>query len=167
MTLDQAKAYLRIETGGEDALIATLLASAIDVCEAFTGIAPVRREVAETMAADGAWQRLRVAPVAAIVAVERVEPSGMATPMAPGSHAIDIDAAGDGWVRAPRGRLRVTYSAGMAEDAASVPAAIGQGVIRLVAHLYTSRDEAKGPPAAVAALWRPFRRMRLGQERRA
>ena len=40
---------------------------------------------------------------------------------------------------------------------------IRQGVIRLAAHLFTHRDAADegAPPAAVAALWRPWRRMRL------
>jgi hypothetical protein len=38
-----------------------------------------------------------------------------------------------------------------------------QGVVRLAAHLYAERDgpELGGPPAAVTALWRPWRRMRL------
>ena len=167
MTLDQAKAYLRIESGGEDALIGALLASAIGVCEAFIGSALVRRDVAETLAADGRWQRLRVAPVEAIVAVEQVDPSGTASALSPPSYAVDIDGAGEGWVRAPGMRVRVRYVAGLSPDAAGVPAAIAQGVIRLVAHLYASRDDAKAPPAAVAALWRPFRRVRLARERRA
>ena len=35
-------------------------------------------------------------------------------------------------------------------------------LLRLVAHLFASRDEDGGePPAAVTALWRPYRRMRL------
>jgi hypothetical protein len=35
-------------------------------------------------------------------------------------------------------------------------------VLRLVAHLFTSRDGPGGdPPAAVTALWRPYRRLRL------
>ncbi len=34
---DDAKAYLRIESGAEDALIERLAASAAGLCEAFTG----------------------------------------------------------------------------------------------------------------------------------
>ena len=40
---------------------------------------------------------------------------------------------------------------------------VRQGILRLVAHLFLHRDAVadQGPPAAVAALWRPWRRMRL------
>lgn len=168
MTSEDAKAYLRLETAQDDALVARLVASAQTLCEAFLGQMLVRREVQETLAATGGWQRLGGAPVAAITAVERVATDGSAVALAIGDYAIDIDPAGDGWVRASGpGRVRVTYRAGMAEDAAGVPAAIAHGVTRLAAHLYAHRDDSVGPPAAVAALWRPYRRMRLGLETRA
>jgi uncharacterized phiE125 gp8 family phage protein len=77
---------------------------------------------------------------------------------------VDIDASGDGWVRSAAGvqRLAVSLSAGLAADWGSLPAAIRQGVTMLAAHLYDHRDGAGTPPAAVTALWRPYRRMRLG-----
>ena len=83
------------------------------------------------------------------------------------AYAIDIDAGGDGWVRltAPVAvsRLLVGYHAGLSPDWSSLPEALRQGIVRLVAHGYAHRDAADdaGPPAAVAALWRPWRRMRL------
>ena len=52
----------------------------------------------------------------------------------------------------------------LAEDWAEVPQAIRHGAIRLAAHLYRQRDSESGgttPPAAVAALWRPWRKLRL------
>ena len=169
MTLEEAKAYLRLETGQDDAVVARLVASARGLCEAFLGQLLVRREIVETVPASGAWQRLSATPVAAITAVVRVAADGSTTPLAVGDYAIDIDPAGEGWVRAPggSGRIRVTYAAGMAESVEAVPAAIAHGVTRLVAHLYAHRDDSVGPPAAVAALWRPFRRLRLGLETRA
>ena len=166
MTLEEAKAYLRVETGAEDALIETMVTAARDVCEAFVGGPLVRRELTATVAADGAWQRLETAPVWAIGAVEAVDDAGTATALPASAYAIDIDARGEGWVRAPgTGRVRVTYQAGLAADAAAVPAPLTQGVIRLAAHLYTVRDTGQTPPAAVTALWRPWRRMRLGESK--
>jgi uncharacterized phiE125 gp8 family phage protein len=168
MTVEDAKAYLRLETAQEDALIAGLVASAQSLCEAFLGQLLIRREVVETLAATGAWQRLGAGPVAAIGDVVAIDADGIASTLPVGSYAIDIDPAGDGWVRASgSGRVRVTYSAGIAADADAVPAAIRQGVTRLVAHLHAHRDAAAEPPAAIAALWRPFRRLRLGLETRA
>jgi hypothetical protein len=44
-----------------------------------------------------------------------------------------------------------------------VPEALRQGMVRLAAHLYAHRDreEGAGPPAAVTALWRLWRRLGL------
>jgi uncharacterized phiE125 gp8 family phage protein len=169
MTVDDAKAYLRLETAHEDAAIERLVASARSLCEAFLGQLLIRREVTETLRPSGAWQRLGVGPVAAITAVAAVAHDGSTSALPADGYAIDIDPGGDGWVRAsvPVAGLRVTYRAGIADSADAVPAAIGQGVTRLVAHLHAHRDDAAEPPAAIAALWRPFRRLRLGVETRA
>ncbi|WP_326525295.1 head-tail connector protein [Sphingomonas sp.] len=168
MTREEAKAYLRLETVHEDALIDQLVASARSLCEAFLGRTLIRREVVETLAASGAWERLGAGPVAAVTGVAAVGPDGSASALPVDAYAVDIDPAGDGWVRARGGgRISVTYVAGLAEDEGDVPAAIAQGVVRLVAHLHAHRDDAAEPPAAIAALWRPFRRIRLGLETRA
>jgi hypothetical protein len=50
----------------------------------------------------------------------------------------------------------------MAADSNGVPEPLRQGIVRLTAHLFNARDGGGGdPPAAVTALWRPFRRIRL------
>ncbi|MET0270325.1 MAG: head-tail connector protein [Sphingomonas sp.] len=163
-TLEEAKAYLRIEDATEDALIARLIATATQLCEQFIGQALVARTVTETVAATGDWRRLRTTPVRAITKVEGLAVTGAPIVLPVDGYAIDIDANGDGWVRVRGvGRAAVTLEAGMAADVAGLPEPLRQGVLRLVAHLHAHRDEAdeEGPPAAVVALWRPWRRMRL------
>lgn len=60
-------------------------------------------------------------------------------------------------------RVRVTYRAGIAEGGDGVPEAIRQGIMRMTQHLYDARDKADaGPPAAIAVLWQPWRRLTLG-----
>ena len=163
----EAKAYLRIETYGEDALIDRLIAAAIGHGEAFTGQVLLARTVRETVPAGAGWRRLTATPVGAIGAVEGLAPGGGSFALAAGAYGIDIDAAGDGWVRviAPGEATRVTvrYTAGLAGGWSALPEPVRQGIIRLATHLYTHRDAADetAPPAAVAALWRPWRRMRL------
>lgn len=162
-----AKAYLRIVGTDEDALVARLLRSAAELCEGFTGQALMTRTFEDFVAGSGAWERLSATPVKAILAMETVPVEGAASPLAADAYAVDVDANGDGWVRVTSrpnsARLRVRYNAGLATEWTDLPEALRQGVLRLGAHLYTCRDEAvdAGPPAAVAALWRPFRRMRL------
>ena len=170
-----AKAYLRVERSDEDALIAGMVLAAAELCEAFIGQPLLERGFSETLPAQQAWRRLARSPVREIGPVEAPAPDGTAEALAVGAYGIDIDARGDGWVRSnvPRElkRIRVFYRAGLAGAWADLPAALREGVLRLAAHFYTSRTADGGrsgePPAAVAALWRPFRRIRLdrGRER--
>lgn len=165
--LAEIKAFLRIGHSDEDALLAGLARSASDACEAFTGRVLVSRPIDEMLAPRGGWARLGLAPVRAIETVAAVTSGGVEATLSADSYAIDIDAAGEGWVRLTRPieatRVRIRYCAGFADAPAGVPEALRHGVIRLVAHLYTHRDRADGgpPPAAVTALWRPWRRLRL------
>ncbi len=161
VNLDEVKAFLRIDDTAEDALLAALVRSASDLAEAFTGQKLIVRDFVERIAATPCWTRLAVTPVVAITAVEGDDGALPVT-----GYEIDIDSAGDGWVRilAPAERpVRVHCRAGLAADWNGIPEALRLGIIRLVAHLYTHRDreDAGGVPTAVVALWRPWRRMRL------
>jgi uncharacterized phiE125 gp8 family phage protein len=165
-SLDELKEYLRIGGSGEDGLLERLLRSATALCEQFVGQWLILGEARETVLADGGWQRLSARPVAAILGVEAVAPDGEAVALAADAYAIDIDAAGDGWVRGQpldgRRVLKVRYQAGMAEDADGLPEPIRQGIVRLAAEHFSAREsEVATPPAVVGALWRPWRRMRL------
>jgi uncharacterized phiE125 gp8 family phage protein len=164
--LEEVKAFLRIGGSEEDALLTGLVRSAGELCEAFTRVVPILREVEEVLPARPAWTRLSQTPVRAILAVSALAADGEATALAPDAYAIDIDAAGEGWVRMPggsAGRVLVRYQAGQASDWNGVPAPLRHGIMRMAAHLYTHRDGAgeRGPPAAVTALWLPYRRLRL------
>ena len=165
VTMSEAQAYVRIETGEEEALLAGLIRTASALCEAFLGQVVIAREFTADLPATGKWERLGPGPVQSVTLVETVDAAGLAMPVPSTGYAIDIDAAGDGWVRvvgADASRVRVTGSAGMALHENGVPEPIRQGVLRLVAHLFAARDGDGGePPAAVTALWRPYRRMRL------
>jgi uncharacterized phiE125 gp8 family phage protein len=106
--------------------------------------------------------------VRAILGVAAVDEAGAAAELAPEAFTAEIDTGGEGWVRL-RGavvgrRLRVSYRAGLAADWNGVPEMLRHGIIRLAAAYYLRRgepDEAE-MPAAVTALWRPWRRLRCG-----
>ncbi len=172
----EARAFLRIDGAAEDVGIGALVESACGVCEGFVGQMLVARGVSETVEASGvlrpcsgqAWTRLRRTPVVSVTEVVELRDRVVVGPVLAGDYALDIDGNGDGWVRsggtwfASGHHLRVAYRAGMAANWSDVPAALRQGIVRLVAHLYADRDADGAPPAAVAALWRPYRRMPLG-----
>lgn len=162
VSLDEVKAYLRIEHGHEDALLAGLVRTAAGLCEAFTGQVLTDRVASETVAASAEWRRLSLTPVRSIEQV--ADDEGVLLP--PTAYAVDIDRNGDGWVRltaVPDGRVTVRYRAGLAVDWNSLAEPLRQGIVRLVAHMHLHRDDRGDapPPATVAALWRPWRRMRL------
>lgn len=161
VTLAEAQAFARIETGEEEALGAGLIRSASALCEAFIGQVVIERPFAEQLPANSEWQRLVTTPVRSIEGVLHNNSLLAAT-----AYATDIESHGYGWVRvtdpAVKGTIEITGRAGMATSQNGVPEPVRQGVLRLVAHLFSARDGHGGEiPAAVTALWRPYRRMRL------
>lgn len=162
------KSFARIASGDDDAVIADAVDAAVGLAERFTGQLLICRTVTVSIAASRDWRRLPVSPVAAIAEVVGFGGDGVAVDWPSGAYAIDIDASGDGYVRVlvPGAvvRLAVTASAGMAADWASLPAVLRQGVVMLATHLLDARDAGAAPPAAVSALWRPFRRIAIGGE---
>ena len=164
--ISEAQAYVRIETGEEEAVLAGLIRSASTLCETFINQVVIAREFVADLPASGAWQRLTVTPLRAITDVSKVDSTGTLIPLTPDGYSVDIDSSGDGWVRVTpdpvAARVRVSGRAGIADDENGVPEPIRQGVLRLVAHLFEARDGDAGEvPASVTALWRPYRRLRL------
>lgn len=158
------KARLRVVSTDEDALIAAFAETALGLAEQVIGQATIARAMTQELRGHGGWQMLGARPVSAIDAV--ADMGGV--PLTVGDHAVDIDADGLGWVRLANGvAARVTYTAGIAADWDALPDGLREGAAMLAAHLFDDRTGGAPVPAAVTALWRPFRVMRLQQEQRA
>lgn len=161
--LAECKAALRLERDDEDAVLAGHIRTAMALCEAFIGQWLIEREGEQRLACDLAWQRLQANPVQAVTGVF-LAGEALAT-----AWESDIGAEGTGWVRLiglppETAGLVVRFRAGLGADWNAVPEPLRAGIVRLVSHLFSHRDAADAgpPPAAVAALWRPWRRMQLG-----
>ncbi len=165
--LDEIKTYLRIDGDSEDSALAALAATAIEQCEAYVGVAVLERTMTEMLVPVAQWQSLSPVPVRSIVSVAAVAIGGATAAVPAGSYEIDIDTEGRGRVRflAPvvEKKVIVTFEAGLATNWSGLAESLRHGVVRLVAHYHAFRDRADelGPPAAVAALWRGSRRVRL------
>lgn len=167
--LSELKAWLGISRSADDAELLALLRTGFEICEGFIGAMPLQSGCEETLSAKAEWQALSARPVRAITGLATLNLAGARTTLAVADYEFDIDADGVGQVRLrnpiQQTRVVVTYSAGLAADWAGLPAAIRHGMIRLCAHQHRARDDermaAPMPPAVVAALWRPWRRMRL------
>lgn len=166
--LTELKQWLGISTAQDDAVLTALLRAGLDMCEAFTGSMPTEALCEEVLPASGDWQRLATRPVQAITLVQAIPASGPRVDLATSAYAIDLDADGGGSVQVTQpgnaDRVAVRFTAGLAPSWEALPEALRQGILRLAAHQHRERETSGAaplPPAAVAALWRPWRRMRL------
>lgn len=165
--LDELKQWLGISRNTEDTQLLSLLQASLEICEAFTGQVPVEAEIEERLALCNLWQRLTSRPVRAITSAELLAIDGTQAPLASSDYEIDIDAHSCGSFRLGTNgegqAMIVRCRAGIAVDWSSLPDALRHGIIRLAAYHYRDRDAEKAltPPASVAALWRPWRLLRL------
>src|SRR3546814_7214194 len=96
---EEVKAWLRLETEEEDAIVDRLVRSAIGCCEGFVGQALILREEVQRLPVSREWKRLRWTPVRAITGVTGVTAAGEAFALSMGAYGADIYDTCDGWVR--------------------------------------------------------------------
>lgn len=166
--LDELKDWLAITTTSDDATLTALLRSALELCEAFTGQIPLEALCEEILPPNTAWQKLATRPVMAVTGIDCLGSNNSRSPIPAEEYAFELDADGSAKIRLLRigqcRRFAVRFTAGMATDWVHLPDGLRQGALRLAAYYYRQRDEVEMrplPPAAVAALWQPWRQMRL------
>lgn len=167
LALAELKHWLGITRADEDTALTGLLDSSLTVCEAFTGKAPLRQVVEETIGLGRGWQELVSRPVRKITAAALIAADGTRTPVGVHGEGLEWHIAGSACiqlVQAFEGRgIAVQVEVGIADEWPVLPAPLRQGIIRLAAHHYRERDgkPIAVPPASVTALWRPWRSVRL------
>lgn len=165
--LAEVKAQLRISRDADDAALTGHLRSAATLCEQFTGQSLLQRAHRETLPVARDWQMLGALPVIAITAVTGLTADNTRVALSVDAYAIDITAAGQGRVRVLRpgsaSRIEVSFVAGLAGAWDDLPEPLQQGIVRLAAFVHLERDGigTGAPPAAISALWRPWRVVRL------
>ena len=166
--LGELKQWLALTGTREDAMLERLIGAALELCEGFTGQLLLQATCEEVLGAASGWQPLATRPVQAIIAVQGVPAEGARTTLAASAYAIELDSDGGARVRVSNpgaaGRIAVRFVAGLAPGWNGLPESLRHGVIRLAAHQHRARESGSAdpvPPAAVTALWRPWRRMRL------
>ena len=166
--LGELKDWLGVSVTADDAALTALLRASLELCESFTGTMPLIQTCEEILPITSGWQELITRPVQSITQVQGIPAEGARFTLPVDAYALDLTADGAGRVRVinqgAAGRIAVRFSAGLAADWTGLPEALRHGVLRLAAHQYRSREGEEStlvPPAAVVALWRPWRRLRL------
>jgi uncharacterized phiE125 gp8 family phage protein len=163
--LDELKAYLRLETADEDALLQALLRTSTATAEAFLGQVMVVRSQSETIEPGTRHISLRGRPVVAVDSVAFME-AGEYVPVDPSHWELVRSSSGRGVVHIKgffEGPLRVRYRAGLADDWNGLAEPLRFAVVRAAAHGFShrDRDDDGGLPAIVWQLLAPWRAVAL------
>ena len=166
--LSELKDWLAITTTREDEALTRLLGASLATCNAFTRQVALETTFEEIHPAASEWQTLGLMPVRSITQVEAIAGDLSRVPLVVGQYLIDITAFSAGRIRLlsviAEPEIAVRYTAGLAADWDSLDGGLRHGILRLAAHHFRAREMQLGdpvPPAAVAALWQPFRQMRV------
>ena len=164
--LAELKHWLGITRTADDVQLTALIGAGVEACEAFTGVTPLASTIEETRDASHEWTRLATMPIARVVSVETLDSEGVRTVLGEDEYELHLSGDGAGQLRLRRGpfvsRVVLTLEAGLAPDWASLPDGLRHGILRFAAFLHREGEQgASEPPAAIAALWRPWRRLRI------
>lgn len=170
VSLDEAKAHLRVDGDAEDDLLSALIAAARAAVETETRrvlIAQKWRAVLDEVPTGRI--ALPVAPILSVEAARTVNAGGAATLLAPASYSLEEADGTFGLNAAPSNavRVEVDFTAGYGATGAAVPQPLRQAIRMLVTHWFEHRsavtlgDAAMPTPAGYRELLAPYRRMAL------
>lgn len=176
ITLAEAKAHLRLDTGEEDALVTALIRVAREHLEAATGLCLISRPL--RLYLDD-WPENRViqiarGPVQAIDTVTVYDGDGAPVEVDAGGHVLDgtarparlILAEKPATERALNG-IEIDFTAGFGETGADVPDVLKRALLLHVAAMFELRgalspgDQPATVPAGYDRLVAPYRMRRL------
>ena len=170
VTLDEAKAHLKVDTTDDDALITELITAARGRAEQYTQRALITQSWTQWL--DG-WPdcgvvEIALLPLESVSSVTAYAPDDSASVLDPASYQVDTASSPARLALKagimPRTNLRainavaIAFTAGYGDDASDVPAPIRQAILDLIAFAYENRGEAKADfPFDALALLTPFR----------
>lgn len=172
VSLDEAKAHLRVDHDDEDALIARLVKNARETAERHTGrafIAQSWKLWRDCWPQNGSGAiEIPKPPLIAVTGVVVTSRSGAETTLSSDAYIVDRASVPGRLVPkettvfpvdlAEANAIALSFEAGYGASASDVPAAIRTAILNLVAHQYEQRGNAPAqPPAETLALLAPFR----------
>lgn len=178
VTLDEAKAHLRVDGANEDVLIASLILTSRLQVEAALDLALI--DQSWTLQLDH-WPargdvEIPLSPLKAVGPVRVKDAAGTLMTVAPTSYLTDLVSRpprivfNGGALPQPGSKaagIEIAFTAGFGETGASVPAPLKHAVLLLIAHWYECRATSgvgaldTRIPQQISDLIAPFRKIRL------
>jgi len=151
VSLIEAKAHLRVTDSNSDTLISSLIKTARQHCENFTGRALASQTFELIMDSFPSVIELPMPPVTSLIAtdcgIKYKDSDGVETTLASTEYifydsepAVIVNAYGKSWptfIPYPIGAVKVRYVAGYTTN---IPEPIKQAIMLLVGHLYENRE---------------------------
>lgn len=150
VTVAECKDFAKIDTAADDTLIAELAVTARQMCEAYTNISFVEREVTAVLNNSLGGIYLPYGPVLGdVTSVKDEDGNDVTDPQIKGNNFKFIKYPALDY-------LEVVYDAGYEE----LPSALKDAVLNQFAHLYDNRGNGANDMAAISKqLLKPFRRV--------
>ncbi|HVZ70429.1 MAG TPA: head-tail connector protein [Rhizomicrobium sp.] len=173
VTLAEAKAHLKVDVTGDDALIGALIAAARARAEWHTGRAFITQSWVLWL--DNWPERncveIPLPPSQAVTSFTIYATDDTATVLDASLYRVDIS-SGPARIALkscalvaglrPLNAVAIAFNAGYGDNASDVPQAIRTAILEIVAGLYTNRgDVAADPPQTAMAMLAPYRVMQL------
>jgi len=168
VTLDDAKAHLRVDTTDDDALITSLISAARARAEWHTGRAFVTQSW--TLWLDG-WPgiiEIPLPPLQSVASVTAYALDDSATVLDAATYQVDTASSPARLTLKPNASppvalrrinaIAIVFTAGYGEAGSDVPAPVREAILKIVANFYVNRgDAAAVTPAEALALLAPYR----------
>ena len=177
ISVADAKAHMRLDSGAEDALIASLILTSRLHLETALSLALITQTW--TLSLD-AWPPASVIfpirPVLSIIAARVLSAASVATTLAASDYLLDgsglkprLVRTGMAWPQPGKAAngVEIVFTAGFGPAATDVPQPVRHALLMLVAHWYEHRDPieigspASSIPKAVSDLMMPYGAVRL------
>lgn len=159
VSLADAKQFLRIEHTADDAVISRAISAARAEAEAFLRVLLVPQTFCYTVSCNAQLVPLPVGPAVSITSITSED--GEVT-LESDSYRLTLDGYGVIFNSPPSAMaLRITFTAGLAPDAAAVPAVIKQGLLHHVAALVENRGGLAPMPVQALRCYHPYRRVKV------
>jgi uncharacterized phiE125 gp8 family phage protein len=169
VTLDEAKAHLRVDTTDDDALITSLISAARARAEWHTGRAFVTQSWTLWLDAwpCGGIVEIPLPPLQSVASVTAYAPNDSATVLDIAAFQVDAASSPARLILKPNASppvnlrrinaIAIAFTAGYG-DASDVPAPVCEAILKLVANFYVNRGDAEAVmPAEALALLAPYR----------
>jgi len=164
VSLDEAKAYLRIDGDVENALVSGLITAAREYCEAFQNRAYITQTWELSFDCFPSMPiKLPRPPLIGVESVKYIDKDGVETTWDPSNFIVDADsepgriafANGKCWPSVelrPVNAVKIRYTAGYG-DVSMVPQSVKQAMLIYIAHRYENPDTDDVPEVVRTLLW--------------